>query len=208
MATAPWLKVLDVVSTLALGRAGKSQDSAPSDRGTLGPSGLSDPRASGLSQQRPLGALETRLAGVVIGALKEAFDRDRVRMDLERTTLEGERARAERALAAELRRQAADRALSQLRLIAMFAGTALLVSGVLAAWIGGMRSGIAAALLTLGWALGVAALGCVFAAWQQVTVWASETDPPPAGSSTLGVIAPWLLLGSFTFIAASLLLAG
>jgi len=207
MATVPWLKVLDVVSTFALGRVGKSQDSGPSDRGTLGPSGLSDSRTSGLSPHRALGALETRLAGVVIGALKEAFDRDKVRMDLERATLEGERARAERALAAELQRQAADRALSQLRLIAMFAGTALLVSGVLAAWISGMRSGLAAALLTIGWTLGVSALGCVFAAWQQVTVWASETDPPPAGNSRLVVIAPWLLLGSLTFIAASLLFA-
>src|SRR6187551_2655349 len=98
----------------------------------------------------PLAQLETRLAGVVVAALKEAFDRDKARMDLERATLEGERSRAERALAAELRRQAADRALAQLKLIAVFAGLVLLVSGVLAAWIGGMRVGAAAALLTVG----------------------------------------------------------
>jgi hypothetical protein len=203
MATAQWLKVLDVVSTLASGWSGKSEGagrSGSSDPGGLGPSGPSEGRG--------LGPLETRLAGVVVAALKEAFDRDRARMDLERATLEGERSRAERALAAELRRQAADRALSQLKLIAVFAGVALLASGVLAAWITGMRGGPPAALLTVGWGLAVGALGCVFAAWQQVTVWASETDPPPAGGSRLARIAPWLLLGSLSFVAASLLLAG
>lgn len=200
MATAPWLKVLDVVSSLALGRSGGP------DRSDAGTSGPLDPGAPGPSN-RGLGALETRLAGVLVAALKEAFDRDKSRMQLERDTLEGERSRAERALAAELRRQAADRALSQLKLIAVFAGLALLVSGVLAAWITGMRAGVPAVLLTLGWALAVAALGCVFAAWQQVTVWASETDHPPGGSA-LAATAPWLLLGSLTFVAASLLLAG
>lgn len=202
MATAPWLKVLDVVSSLALG-SGKS---GPSDRGTLGPSGPSDPGTLGPSG--PLGRLETHLAGVVVAALKEAFDRDKARMTLERDTLESERARAERALAAELRRQAADRALAQLKLIAVFGGIALLVSGVLAAWIPGMRAGVPAVLLTLGWALAVAALGVVFAAWQQVAVWASETNPPPVGRSTPAAVAPWLLLGSLSLVAASLLLAG
>lgn len=204
MASAQWLKVLDVVSSLALG-SGKS---GPSDRGPLGPSGPSDSGTLGASERGTLGRLETHLAGVVVAALKEAFDRDKARMTLERETLESERARAERALAAELRRQAADRALSQLKLIAVFAGIALLVSGVLAAWIPGMRAGLPAVLLTLGWALAVGALGVVFAAWQQVAVWASETHPPPAGRSTPAAVAPWLLLGSLSLVAASLLLAG
>ena len=209
MATAQWMKVLDTVSNLAQlwsGFSGRSQPSAPA--APAEPTGMSAPFGPGASESRGLGPLESRLAGVVVAALKEAFDRDKARMDLERDTLEGERSRAERALAAELRRQAADRALAQLRLIAVFAGLVLLVSGVLAAWIGGMRLGVAAALLTVGWTLAVAALGCVFAAWQQVTVWASQTDPPPAGTSTLAAAAPWLLLGSLAAVAASLLLAG
>ena len=209
MATAQWMKVFDTVSSLAqlwgswAGRTQPSESRAPS-----APTGMSAPFGPGASESRGLGPLETRLAGVVVAALKEAFDRDKARMDLERDTLEGERSRAERALAAELRRQAADRALAQLKLIAVFSGLALLVSGVLAAWIGGMRAGAAAVLLTVGWTLAVAALGCVFAAWQQVTVWASQTDPPPAGASTLAAVAPWLLLGSLATVAASLLLAG
>src|SRR5688500_10868794 len=148
MATPPWLKVLDVVSSLALGGSERSEKSGGPERSA----------GSGPADPGPLGRLETQLAGVVVAALKEAFDRDKSRMTLERDALESERQRAERALAAELRRQAADRALSQLKLIAMFAGIALLVSGVLAAWIGGMRDGLPAVLLTLGWTLAVAAL--------------------------------------------------
>jgi len=152
-------------------------------------------------------SLEHRLAGVVVAALKEAFDRDRARMDLERETIEAERTRAEQALQAELRRQAADRALTQLKLVAIFSGLVLLVSAVLAAWIGGMRTGVAAVLLACGWAFALGALGFVFAAWEQVSVWASAPQPPPAGSSRMVGIAPWLLLTSLVFVAASLLLA-
>ena len=40
------------------------------------------------------GALEARLAGVVVAALKEAFDRDSRRLELERDQLAAERLRA------------------------------------------------------------------------------------------------------------------
>ena len=69
--------------------------------------------ADGVPPPTALGQIETRLAGVVVAALKEAFDRDRARMDLERAHLEAERQRAEEALRAELRRQAAERALGE-----------------------------------------------------------------------------------------------
>lgn len=189
MGVGQWMKVLGTVTTLA-------QAGAQFRRG------ISTEVAS------PGTSLEHRLAGVVVAALKEAFDRDRARMDLERETLEAERARAERALEAELRRQASERALMQLKLISVFSGLVLLMSSVLAAWIGGMRAGASALLLTLGWVMALGALGCVFAAWQQVAVWASAPDPPPAGSSKLAATAPWLLLGSLSLVAASLLSAG
>ena len=188
MGIGQWMKVLDTVSSLAQMGA---QFRRPA--GDLAPGGGS--------------SLEHRLAGVVVAALKEAFDRDRARMDLERETVDAERLRAERALQAELRRQAADRALNQLSLLAVFGGLALLVSGILAAWIPGMRAGGSAALLSGGWVLALATLGCVFAAWQQVSVWASATEPPPAGTSQLAATAPWLLLGSLALVAASLLVA-
>ena len=188
MGVGQWMKVLGTVSTLAEMGARLRRPAAD-----LAPGGTS---------------LEHRLAGVVVAALKEAFDRDRARMDLERETLDAERSRAERALEAELRRQAADRALNQIRLIAVFAGLVLLVSSILAAWIAGMRAGAAAALLTAGWTLSLATLGSAFAAWQQVSVWASATEPPPAGTSKLVALAPWLLLASLALVASSLLMAG
>ena len=188
-----WMRLLDTVSTLAqagsrLRRSVSGTDMQPSAGGG------------------PLGALETRLAGVVVAALKEAFDRDRARMDLERETLEAERSRAERALQSELRRQAADRALTQLKLIAAFAGGMLLTSGVLSAWVGGMRDGGAAAALGLGWAAGLAALGCVFAAWPRVSAIATSTSAE-SQSPAAATVAPWLLLMSLALTAASLLIA-
>ena len=181
-----WLQVLDTV-------AGLAQMTVARRRDTGAPAG-------------PLGALETRLAGVVVAALKEAFDRDKVRMDLERETIEAERARAERALQAELRRQAADRTLTQLKLLAVFCGGLLLVSGVLTAAIPAMRAGAAAAVLGGGWVAALGALGCVFAAWPQVSRWASS-DQPEVQRSTAASAAPWLLLIALALTGASVLLA-
>src|SRR6187551_3229109 len=56
-----------------------------------------------------VGQIETRLTNVVVAALKEAFDRDHARLELERAQLEEQRRRSEEALRLELRRQAADR---------------------------------------------------------------------------------------------------
>src|SRR5918999_5683815 len=106
MGVGGWMRVLETVSTLAQAGARLRRSVAGTD--------MQQSTGGG-----PIGALETRLAGVVVAALKEAFDRDRARMDLERETLEADRARAERALQAELRRQAAERALGQLRLISI-----------------------------------------------------------------------------------------
>src|SRR5215470_1448152 len=64
------------------------------------------------------GNLEARLAGVVVAALKEAFDRDTRRLDFEREQLTAERRRAERAMQLELLRQAAERDIARLRLLA------------------------------------------------------------------------------------------
>lgn len=211
MGVGQWMKVVDTVSTLAQ-------------------MGARFRRSSTTEVAQSGSPLEQRLAGVVVAALKEAFDRDRARTDLERETLEADRSRAERALQAELRRQAADRALTQLRLMTIFAGLVLLMSSVLAAWIGGMRIGAPAWLLTAGWAMALGTLGCVFAAWQQIIAWAAAPDPPQTATvtgtegervkvprrgpgvpadqvSSLAATAPWLLLASLMFVAASLLLA-
>ena len=116
----PWLQVLDaVIGVTDLARSRKirkmSQESGE------------PPQQLEAGGRAGLGGLEARLAGVVVAALKEAFERDTHRLELEREQLEAERLRAERALALELRRQASDREIGRLRLLA---GVAV------ASWIG------------------------------------------------------------------------
>ena len=160
------------------------------------------------SASGPLAQLETRLAGVLVAALKEAFDRDRTRMDLERAHLEAEQARAEAALRAELRRQAADRALGQIRLMAIAAVTVWIVSAALGAAIPGMRSGTARLLLAGGWSCAIAALGCALFAWQRISQVADEFATSASASPGAGIAiqtASWFLLGALALSGAALL---
>src|SRR5258707_11589412 len=105
----PWLQLVDA----ALGLANFARRRRP-------------PPAEGLAQQvqltgQPAAGLEARLAGVVVAALKEAFDRDSRRLDLEREQMEMERERAARALKLELLRQAGDREIGRWRFLAALA---------------------------------------------------------------------------------------
>lgn len=196
------MRVLDTVSGL-IQMSGRFRRPPETDLQTQGGAGGG-----------PLGQLETRLAGVVVAALKEAFDRDRARMDLERAQMDAERERAEHALGAELRRQAADRALGQLRLVALMAFGLLMVSASLGVWLPGMRDIVPKALMGIGWVCSIGALGCAFIAWQHVSAWSavgrgadmaagSATQPSHAATNA----APWLLLVSIALIGASLLSA-
>ena len=199
MGVGQWMKILDTVGGL-IQMSGRFRR----PEGELQP----NPVAGG-----PLGQLEARLAGVVVAALKEAFDRDRARMDLERTQMEAERARAEEALRAELRRQAADRALGQLRLIAMMAFGLLMVSAALGVWLPGMRTIAPRMLMGGGWVLAIAALGSAFAAWQHVSAWTLATRVPAEAGGVASpahpaaAAAPWLLLAALTLTGISLLTA-
>jgi hypothetical protein len=190
MGIANWMRVLETVNGLAR-MGGKLR--ATLDPGAPGPLGSA-------------GALETRLAGVVVAALKEAFDRDRARMDLERAQIDSEQRRAEEALAAEIRRQTADRTLGQLRLLAVMAVATWMLSAALAVWLPGMRAGLPRGLLGTGWALAFGALGCTFAGSQAISAWTTAASgPPPA--SVAADLAPWLLLLALASTAASLLAA-
>ena len=193
MGIADWMRVLETVRGLAQ-MTGKLRQRI--DPGTAVTS----------IQDGGGGTLETRLAGVVVAALKEAFDRDRVRLDFERTQIEAERRRAEEALAAELRRQSAERGLSQLRLVAIMAIAAWMLSAVLAAWMPGMHAGPSRALLATGWLLVFVTLGCAFAGWQQISAWTENTgSATPGPSSTAAASAPWLLVATLAAIGVSLL---
>jgi cation diffusion facilitator family transporter len=108
----------------------------------------------------------------------------------------------------QLRRQAAERVLGQLRLVAVMAIGTWMLSAALGVWLPGMRAGAPRLMMGAGWLLAIAALGSTFAAWQHVSAWSSDVrgsgahDVHPAAA-----IAPWLLLGALALTGAALLVA-
>jgi hypothetical protein len=191
-----WAAVLDTVGTLAkMARR-------------MGQGAVEGLASNPLGTPRP-GQLEAGLAGVVVAALKEAFDRDSVRMEMERSQIDAERRRAEELLRAELRRQAADRMLAQLRLVAVMAVGTWALSAVLGVLLPGMREGLPRVLLGAGWVFAFGALGSAFAAWQHVSH--RSADPASGGAAVLdhaaAMYAPWLLITALALTGAGLLAA-
>jgi hypothetical protein len=169
------------------------------------PPPLELPQAMSSQAQGIAGQIETRLTNVVVAALKEAFDRDHARLELERAQLEEERRRVAAALQAELRRQTADRELGRLRLLAGGAMVGWIVSVAIVA--GGFASTTASAraLLILGWLLLLAALAAAFTAQGRIGAPASD-EGQKVDSGAAGIAALWLLITGLAATATSLLL--
>ena len=195
MGIAQWAAVVDTVGGLVHIARRFRQGAAEGLSGTVIPPGA--------------GALEARLAGVVVAALKEAFDRDSVRIEMERTQIDAERQRAEALLRAELRRQTADRMLAQLRLVAVISVGTWALSAVLGVFMPGMREGAPRILLGAGWLFAFSALGSAFAAWQHVSLRAADASHAgaPALDHVAATYAPWLLIIALALSGASLLTA-
>jgi hypothetical protein len=161
-------------------------------------------------EARGAGGLETRLASVVVAALKEAFDRDHQRLELERQQMEAERQRSERALRLELVRQAGDREIGRLRLLAAVAVAAWLGTLLFATRLVGGTPGARMAL-GAGWLLLLAALAAAFAAQSQVARALGRIDeravPNDITASGAGAAAPWLVVAGLAAIAVGVLLA-
>lgn len=151
------------------------------------------------------GPLEARLASVVVAALKEAFDRDHARLELERSQIDDQRRRSEAALGLELRRQAADRELARLRLIAGAAMIGWIASVVMlgAGFVG--ESAVARTCIAGSWGLLLAALGAAFSGQQRIGA-ALPLDSAIAGGGPAGAASLWLLLAGLAVTAVSLLL--
>jgi hypothetical protein len=220
MGLGQWARVLDTMSGLAelAGRVAGSRAESPRERAGSTPAGSAGPIG-------PLGHVEARLTGVLVAALKEAFERDSARLELERAQQESEDRRREaeqrrldEALTAELRRQAetarrqsADRALAQLRTVALLASGAWALSAVLAVLVPGMRANLPRILLGLGWLLAIGAIGAAFDGVRRVSAWSRESAPdatldgPP--SAAAADAAPWLLVTALAAIAVALLVA-
>jgi hypothetical protein len=193
----PWLQLIDAalgVANFARGRKSQAQDE-PS-------------KQLQASAQAP-GGLEARLASVVVAALKEAFDRDARRLELEREQLAAERLRAERAMRLELRRQAADHEIGRLRLLAGVAFTSWLATLAFSArLIGG---GPARVALGLGWLCLLASIAASFVAQSQaaaaVEALATADDSRPIEPGAGGAFALGLMLVGLVAIGVAALIA-
>ena len=189
----PWLRVLDTLLGMTdLARSFKIR-------------ALTDEQQQLEAAGRGGTALETRLAGVVVAALKEAFDRDTRRLELEREQAAMERERAERALRLELRRQAGDREIGRLRLLA---------GGAIASWLGTLFFSArlvggpvaARALLGGGWVLLLAAVAVSFAAQARVAAALdTTTDDRAIASGVGGVLAVWLIVAGLALVGVAVL---
>jgi hypothetical protein len=194
----PWLRIFDAllgVGNLALARRleRRSADGG-ADRG--------------LEAQVPrTGSLEARMANVVVAALKEVFDRDAHRLELERQQAEAERERAERALRLELCRQAGERELGRLRIL-----TAVTVVAAIAALFVSVESAgrpvASRVVLGVAWCTLLGALATTFAGQSAVGRAVDSFDPdrslafrPPVS----GAIASWMIVIGLALLAGAVL---
>lgn len=192
----PWLRILNAVigaSDLARVLRGRS---ASEEQLAVG--------------ARSSGPLEARLAGVVVAALKEAFDRDHQRMELEREQIEADRLRAERALRLELVRRSADQEIGRQRLL----GGAALVGWLATLFlVTSLPEASAAARVAVGagWLLLLAAIGASFSAQSKVAQWAARLAEDtsaatlPSGAEPASA-ALWLMVAGLAAIGVGVLL--
>src|SRR5262245_38604407 len=147
----PWLRIIDAAlgihDLVRVRRAREADDAAVESRQ--------------LAQGSALRGIEGRLASVVVAALKETFDRDSKRLELEREQLEMQRVRAERALRLELVRQAADREIARVRFLTGLSTATFVAALIFAARVAGQsttawiaRTMVGLAILTLLVAIG------------------------------------------------------
>jgi hypothetical protein len=196
----PWLGIIDTlidVTTLVVGgRKGRRSEDEPESSAVAGRSG---------------GQLEARMTGVVVAALKEAFDRDARRLELEREQAEREHHRAERLLKLELLRQAGDREIGRLRLMAGVAVGSWIGTLFFSARLAGGPTG-ARVMLGAGWLLLLVALSLSFAAQARVGRALARVDDPAGRpddvlAGTAGAVVPVLIVMGLAVIGLAVLIS-
>ena len=200
----PWLRILDaVIGVTDLARSRKMARIS-------GAAGEPQDQLEPSAPAGPLGHLETRLAGVVVAALKEAFERDSRRLDLERAQLDAERERAERALNLEMLRQAGDREIGRLRLLAGVAVVTWIGTLFFSARLVGGAMAVRVAL-GAGWLLLLSAMAVSFQAQAQVAAAldrigtiADRRDAISSGIS--GALALWLIVLGLALVGLAVLI--
>jgi hypothetical protein len=178
-----WLRILDLLlGVIDLRRARR---------------GASSDRAS----RRRYQYLEGRVAGVVAGALDDVFARDRRRQAEEAERREAERREAERAARLALIRQAGDREIGRLRLVAALALVGWLGSLFVAAMLSGAGPRV---VVATGWLFLLAAMTSALVAQAGLAnALARVTDPDrrPPDSGLAGLAAAWLLVLGLALVA-------
>jgi len=200
----PWLQIIDAV--IGVSNFARSRRAVP-------PSEELQQQQQIESAARVPGGLEARMAGVVVAALKEAFDRDTRRLELEREQLAAERERAERALRLELQRQSADREIGRLRFLAGVSVAGWLVTLLLAIWPGSRLVATIGGRVALGggWLLLSAALAASFSAQARVAAALGSLAAGKIGaddvvsSGAAGAAALWLIVGGLMLIGLAAL---
>ena len=193
----PWLQLID--AALGVANFARGRKSAPAPE---------EPQQQLEAGSRAPAGLEARMAGVMVAALKEVFDRDSRRLEFERELADAERRRAERILQLELQRQAADREIGRLRLLAGVAGAAWIGTLLLSARLIAGGTG-ARLMLGFGWLLLLGAVAASFIAQSHVAAavdaLASGDDRRAIHSTASGAIALWLAVGGLILVGLAAL---
>jgi hypothetical protein len=200
----PWLRLID--AALGIHDLVRATRPRPADeRATLEPRRLS---SSGLRR------LETRFAAVVVAALREAFDRDSRRLELEREQLEIERARADRALRLELARQSTDREIARARFVTGTAAAMLVATLFLATRVVGIGGGawLVRSALGLAWLLLLTAIGSSLSDQSRLARALDRVTMDPDAIEELGpiernAVASWCMLAGLALAALSTVIA-
>jgi hypothetical protein len=188
-----WVKIVDTVMTLWEPRRPEEPER---------------PRESGLPQSGPTGfaeQMEMRLTNVVVAALKEAFDRDHQRLELERAHLEEQRRRADEAARMELRRVTISHEVGRLRLLGGIALIGWIVAMIVLAVRHGDMSILSKAMLAGGWLLFIGSLTTAFASQAKLNAYLLKPNIEPDLESA-GNGALWLLVAGLALSAVSLVL--
>jgi len=208
----PWLRILDLalgVTDIARSRKMRQAAEPAEEQQSEAPLQSMQP---GRTETLP-GGLEARLAGVVVAALKEAFDRDTRRLELERAQIDAERERAERALRLELRRQTGDREIGRLRFLAGAAAVAWLGTLILTLVFRRLNgAGVmdvpvgARVAVGCGWLLILVSFGAAVTAQSQISD-ALNRDEGSLSAGVTGALALWMMIAGLLFVGLAALIS-
>jgi hypothetical protein len=201
---AGWWDRVEKAIDFALGVADSRSPKADPQTGTT-----AEPRG-GL-----IGSFETKMAGVLVSALREAFNRDAARLEAEREQADHERRRAELALQLEMTRQAAEREAARLKAVGTLAVIVWLAS-LLHVTVHPVGYGAARVILGAAWACLTGAIAAAFVAYGRVRDAAARLPSTPGGDMPASPppsrfpaadAASWLAVGGLALAAISLLVS-